>query len=104
MPMPTIKRLFDIPHYQQENYPLDNAFSTKYDGKWVSISTSEFIEKSNQISRGLLKLGVKKGDKIAMISTNNRTEWNIMDMGILQIGAQNVPIYPQISEDEYAYV
>src|SRR5690606_28049047 len=74
------------------------------DGKWVSLSTSEFIDKANQVSRGLLKLGVKKGDKIGLISTNNRTEWNVMDMGILQLGALNVPIYPQISEEEYSYV
>lgn len=102
--MAPIKRLFDIPYFQRENYPLEEAFSTKYEGEWSSVSTAEFIEKANQISRGLLKLGIKKGDKIALISTNNRTEWNIMDMGILQVGAQNVPIYPQISEDEYAYV
>ncbi|HLU81559.1 MAG TPA: AMP-dependent synthetase/ligase [Flavobacteriaceae bacterium] len=102
--MAPIKRLFDIPYFQKKNYPLEKAFSTKYDGKWVSLSTSEFIDKANQVSRGLLKLGVKKGDKIGLISTNNRTEWNVMDMGILQLGALNVPIYPQISEEEYSYV
>lgn len=102
--MTPIKRLFDIPYFQKKNYPLEKAFSTKYDGKWVSLSTSEFIDKANQVSRGLLKLGVKKGDKIGLISTNNRTEWNVMDMGILQLGALNVPIYPQISEEEYSYV
>jgi long-subunit acyl-CoA synthetase (AMP-forming) len=42
-----------------------------------------------------------KDDKIAIISTNNRTEWNIMDIGVLQTGAQTVPIYPTISEDDY---
>lgn len=102
--MAPIKRLFDIPYFQKKNYPLEKAFSTKYDGKWVSLSTSEFIDKANQVSRGLLKLGIKKGDKIGLISTNNRTEWNVMDMGILQLGALNVPIYPQISEEEYSYV
>jgi len=52
----------------------------------------------------LLRLGVEKNDKIAIISTNNRTEWHIMDIGILQVGAQNVPIYPTISEDDYEYI
>lgn len=51
--------------------------------------------------RGLLRLGVKPNDKIAVISSSNRTEWNILDIGILQIGAQNVPIYPTISKEEY---
>ena len=49
-------------------------------------------------------MGIKPNDKIALISMNNRTEWNIMDIGILQLGAQNVPIYPTISENDYAYV
>ncbi|OED49113.1 AMP-dependent synthetase, partial [Flavobacteriaceae bacterium (ex Bugula neritina AB1)] len=59
---------------------------------------------ANRISRGLLRLGVKPNDKVAIISTNNRTEWNITDIGILQIGAQNVPIYPTISQEDYEYV
>ncbi|QCE42189.1 AMP-dependent synthetase/ligase [Psychroserpens sp. NJDZ02] len=99
-----ITRLFDFPYYQLEKYNLQNSLSTKYDGKWVSISTKEYLEKANTISRGLLKLGVAKDDKIAVISSTNRTEWNIMDIGILQLGAQNVPVYPTISQEDYAYV
>jgi long-chain acyl-CoA synthetase len=49
-------------------------------------------------------LGVQKGDKIAVISTTNRTEWCIVDVGVLQIGAQNIPIYPTISSEDYEYV
>jgi len=92
--MNTITRLFDFPHYQLEKYNLDKALITKYDGNWVATSTKEYIEKANQISRGLLRLGVKPNDKVAIISTSNRTEWNITDVGVLQTGAQDVPIYP----------
>ncbi len=99
-----IKRLFDFPYYQLEKFDLDCAFSTKYDGKWVETSTKEYINKANAISRALLRLGVKPNDKVAIISTTNRTEWNICDIGILQIGAQNVPIYPTISKEDYEYV
>ncbi|CAM1340403.1 AMP-dependent synthetase/ligase [Tenacibaculum aestuarii] len=99
-----IMRLFDFPYYQQENYKLDKAFTTKKDGKWQSISTSEYIKQANAISRGLLRLGVQPNDKIAVISTNNRTEWNVCDIGILQTGAQNVPIYPTISKEDYEYI
>ena len=103
--MPTeIKRLFDFPYYQLETYNLKKAFSTKYNGKWESVSTQEYIDKANQLSRGLLKLGVKPNDKIAIISTNNRTEWNICDIGVLQTGAQTVPIYPTISKEDYEYI
>ncbi len=99
-----IQRLFDFPYYQLENYNLEKSFTTKYKGEWKSISTKEYINQANMISRGLLRLGVQPDDKIAVISTTNRTEWNICDIGILQIGAQNVPIYPTISKEDYEYV
>ena len=102
--MKEITRLFDFPYYQLENKPNDAALVTKYNGEWVKTSTQEYIDKANAISRALLKLGVKKGDRIALISTTNRTEWNIMDIGILQIGAQNIPIYPTICAEDYEYV
>lgn len=98
------KRLFDFPYYQLEKYPQDKSLITKYDGKWVATSTQEYIDKANSISRGLISLGVQPNDKVAIISMTNRTEWNICDIGILQTGAQDVPIYPTISEDEYEYV
>ncbi|WP_010518923.1 AMP-dependent synthetase/ligase [Croceivirga radicis] len=102
--MQNVTRLFDFPYHQLEKYPLDKALVTKYDGKWVATSTQEYIDKANAISRGLLRMGVKPNDKIAVISMTNRSEWSILDVGILQIGAQNVPIYPTISEEDYEYV
>lgn len=102
--MKEISRLFDFPAHQLENSPLEKAFVSKKNGIWEATSTQEYIDKSNAISRGLLRLGVKPHDKIAVISLTNRTEWNILDIGVLQIGAQNVPIYPTISEEDYQYV
>ena len=102
--MTTITRLFDFPYFQLEHYNISDALVTKYDGVWVKTSTEEYIAKANAVSRALLRMGVQKDDKIALISTNNRTEWNIMDIGILQTGAQTVPIYPTISEKEYEYI
>ena len=102
--MQNITRLFDFPYYQLEKYNLEKSLVTKYDGTWVATSTQEYIDKANAVSRALLRLGVKPNDKIALISMTNRTEWNIMDIGILQLGAQNVPVYPTISQDDYAYV
>jgi len=102
--MQSVTRLFDIPHYQQEHFPLEKAFISKYKGEWVSVSTGEYIRKANMLSRAFLKLDVQANDKIAVISMTNRTEWNILDIAVLQIGAQNVPIYPTISEEDYAYI
>ncbi|MDO6802162.1 long-chain fatty acid--CoA ligase [Wenyingzhuangia sp. 1_MG-2023] len=102
--MKSISRIFDFPIYQLENFPLKKAFTSKYGEEWISISTEEYIESYHCVSRGLLALGIKKDDKIAVISSTNRTEWNILDMGILQTGAQNVPIYPTISAKDYQYI
>ncbi|WP_298287445.1 AMP-dependent synthetase/ligase [uncultured Lutibacter sp.] len=99
-----VTRLFDFPQYQLETFNLKNAFNTKYNDQWVATSTKEYIDKANAISRGLLKLGIKPGDKIAVASTTNRTEWNILDIGILQIGAIGVPIYPTITKDDFEYI
>ena len=97
------KRLFDFLEYQLNN-PLDKSINTKYDGKWESLSTHDFFEKVQIVSRKLLEIGIKKGDKIALISNQNRTEWCIVDNSILQIGGVTVPIYPTISEKEFQYV
>ncbi|WP_455168770.1 AMP-dependent synthetase/ligase [Aegicerativicinus sediminis] len=102
--MTTPTRLFDFPYFQLEKFNLQKALNTKKDGKWEATSTQEYVDKANMVSRALLRLGVKKNDKIALISSTNRTEWNIMDIGILQIGAQDIPIYPTISAEDYKYV
>ena len=102
--MTEVKRLFDFPYYQLENYPQEGALVSKVNGTWVKTSTQQYIDQANAISRGLIKLGVKANDKVAIISMTNRTQWNICDIGILQTGAQDVPIYPTISEQDYEYV
>lgn len=102
--MTPIRRLFDFPYHQLEKYNLQDALVTKQDGQWIKTSTKEYIHKANTISRALLRMGINKNDKIAIISSNNRTEWHIMDVGVLQTGAQTVPIYPTISETDYEYI
>ena len=102
--MATITRLFDFPYHQQEKYNIPDALVTKKNGEWIPTSTDKYLQLANTFSRGLLRMGVKKDTKIAVISSSNRTEWHVIDIGILQIGAQNVPIYPTISEEDYAYI
>ncbi len=99
-----ITRLFDFAYYQDKKGGLKDAFATKKNGTWVKTSSKELISQANKISRALLKLGIKPNDKIAVISSTNRTEWIVMDIGILQIGAQNVPIYPTIAAADYEYI
>ena len=97
-------RLFDLISYQKEKHSLDNAFGHKVGDDWKFYSTDEVIALADKVSRGLLKLGVKPGDKIALVVYKNRPEWTIMDLGIQQIGAINVPVYPTISPGEYTYI
>ena len=98
-----VTRIFDLLPHALENFPKDDAVCGKENGVWVHYSTAQYIQKSEQIAYGLLKLGIKKGDRIATI-TNNRPEWNFIDMGIHQIGAIHVSIYPTISESDYQYI
>ncbi|HIA11946.1 MAG TPA: long-chain fatty acid--CoA ligase [Flavobacteriales bacterium] len=99
-----VQRLFDIPYYQLENFPKQDAFCTKVNGQWVKTSTAEFIEQVNYVSAGLIQLGIQKGDKVGLVSSNNRTEWNIVDIAILQIGAIDVPVYPTITEADNKFI
>jgi long-chain acyl-CoA synthetase len=99
-----IERLFDIlPNYKNSYRPKDDVLAGKENGQWVKYNIDQYIEAANNISYGFIKLGIKKGDKIATIS-NNRPEWNFLDMGISQTGAVHVPIYPTISESDYKYI
>ena len=98
-------RLFDFIQYQQAHSPQARSIGGRNAaGEWQYYSTEEVIAKANQVSRGLIKLGVQPGDKIALVVYKNRPEWTIMDLGIQQVGAINVPVYPTISPAEYEYI
>ena len=99
-----VTRTFDLlPRYKAQFRPKDDVLAGKVYGKWKKYSIDDYIEIANNISYALLKSGIKKGDKIATITTN-RPEWNFLDMGIAQTGAVHVPIYPTISESDYEYI
>ncbi|GAB4257094.1 MAG: AMP-dependent synthetase/ligase [Vicingaceae bacterium] len=101
--MEDVKLIFDLHHYQLKHYPKSDAFTAKINGTWKPISIQEAIRMANALSLALLADNINKGDKIAMIA-NNRPEWHITDLAITQIGAVNVPIYPTITEEDYAYI
>ena len=99
-----ITRLFDFAYQQLKLNPQPNCFNTKIGNNWVATSTQQYLEQANTISRALLKLGVKPNDKIAVVTSNNRVEWSILDIAALQIGAVNVPLYPTITSKDYQYI
>jgi long-chain acyl-CoA synthetase len=97
------QRLFDIPYHQLKNYPNSNMFVTKTNGNWIGMKTADFVEKTNVLSRGLISLGINAGDRVA-VSSNNRVEWNLFDIAVQQTGAVLVPLYPNISENDYRFI
>lgn len=98
-----VKRTFDIVTRMYKELNREDALLVKRNGKWDKFSTNEYKENVDNFSYGLLELGFKKGDKIASVS-NNRPEWNMVDMGLGQVGAVHVPIYPNISSEEYKHI
>lgn len=101
--MPTATRLFDLASLQYAIAPDFPMFSFKKDNEWVKVSNTEFIDRVNKTSKGLIALGVQPGENVALIS-ENRIEWNILDFAIQQIGAVVVALYPNISTSDYAYI
>jgi long-chain acyl-CoA synthetase len=98
-----IKLIFDILPFQLENFPKEDALCAKENDVWKKYSTQEACNLAEQFALGLLELGLKKGDKIGIVS-NNRPEWNIADLGMLQAGIVNVPVYTTLSEAETTFV
>ncbi|MBN1414978.1 MAG: long-chain fatty acid--CoA ligase [Bacteroidales bacterium] len=80
-----------------------DMLNAKEKGKWINYSTKDYYRAAYQISYGLMALGLKKGDRIVSIS-NNRPEWNFLDMGMAQAGIVHVPVYPTISIEDYEYI
>lgn len=99
-----ITRNFDLlQQYQDKFGNKDDALVSKVNGEWVKYSSKAYIENSNLVSYGLLALGLKKGDKIATI-TNNRPEWNFLDMGMAQIGVIHVPLFTNLDFQGYSKI
>lgn len=99
-----VTRIFDLLENYLEQYPdQEVALASKRNGEWQKIGIREYVETVNNISYGLLKLGVQVGDNIGIVS-GNRPEWNMLDMAIMQVGANSIPIYPTISQDDYRYI
>lgn len=98
-----VTRIFDIPYYSQEKYHKDIYISDKRNGSWTGISSENYLRTVNQLSRAMLGFGLKKGDKMGLISYTNRVEWCFFDHAAQQIGVVTVPIYPSISDDDCTY-
>src|SRR5210317_2633471 len=104
-PPSPMTRIFDLLAYQQEKHPLENCINARQeDGSWRPYSSGEIADTAEKAAAGLLKLGLTKGDRVALVSYKNRPEWLIMDFAIQMAGMVSVPLYPTISIREYTYI
>ena len=99
-----ISRTFDIPEYTHMNHPRKVIFARKSKNGWKSYSTQDYYQNARYTALGFLTMGIEKGDKVGTIVSNNIPEWNILDMGLSQIGAIHVPIYPTLSYQDLKYI
>jgi len=98
-----LTRVFDLLPYNLEKFQKADMLAYKESGVWSNYSTERVTETVDNVSYGLLSLGIKKDDKVAIMSPN-RPEWNFCDFGIMQIGATQVPMYPTLSDADIEYI
>lgn len=97
-----IKRVFDLLKYSLEQ-PQQEFINGKINGKWINYSTAEFCEVTDNLSRGLIRQGIGKGGRVAVMS-HNRPEWNIADFAANQIGAYQIPLYPTLADHDIQFI
>jgi len=102
--MQTPRRVFDLLQYQLERFPQTDAFAQKVGDEWKAYSTAESLEIIGALAWGLHGLGIRKGDRVANVTETNRVEWNFIDGAVMSLGAIHLPIYPNITAEEYEYI
>lgn len=101
--MSALTRVHDLLPHLQKNFKKEVLVAGKKEGKWTTYNPASFIQLIDETSRGLIKAGIKKEDKVAIMSPN-RPEWNICDFAIMQIGATQVPMYPTLSVQDIRFI
>jgi long-chain acyl-CoA synthetase len=97
-------RVFDLLEYYPAKFgDKQDAFAGKVNGVWKTWSFQTFSDHAHALAAGLIDGGIKRGDRIAVLS-NNRPEWNIIDFGAQLCGSILVPVYPTVSEADLAFI
>jgi long-chain acyl-CoA synthetase len=86
---------------RQHNKP--DALNHKREGRWVRIPAEEFLARVRAVALGLAELGIRAGDRVALLS-ENRPDWSIVDLAILSLGAVNVPIYTTQAVEQVQFI
>jgi len=102
--MQTPRRVFDLLQYQLDHFPKTDAFAEKVGGQWKPFSTAESLDVIAALAWGLHLVGIREGDRIANVAETNRAEWYFIDSAVTCLGAVHLPIYPNISSEEFAFI
>ena len=97
-------RVFDLFEYQLEHFPRPDAFAHKIAGRWRRYSTKEAVRTIDALAWGLHQLGIQDGDRVANITETNRPEWNFIDGAVMSLGGVHLPIYPNISSEDFEFI
>lgn len=97
-----VTRVFDLLKYSLEK-PKPEFINGKISGQWVNYSTDHFCKTVDNLSRGLVQIGIEKGGRVAVMS-HNRPEWNIADFAANQLGAYQIPLYPTLASHDIEFI
>jgi len=102
--MGNITRIFDLLNLYRGGFSTQEVvFAGKHGSEWEKWSANDYCRISDRVSTVLLALGVGKGTKVATVM-HNCPQWNFIDMGLMQIGAVQVPVYPTIGSDHFRHI
>lgn len=97
------RTLVEVFEYVAHAFPRPDTLNYKHDGRWLSISSDEMLRRVRSIAAGLYSLGVRRGDRVAILS-ESRPEWTLTDAGCMFAGAVDVPIYPTLMPPQVRYI
>jgi long-chain acyl-CoA synthetase len=98
------KRVFELFPYQLQRYHRRVALAGRNANGWQRFSSEQVVSWIDDLAAALEQAGVEPGDRIGNVTETNRPEWNVIDAAVTSLGAVHLPIYPNISADEYAYI
>jgi long-chain acyl-CoA synthetase len=95
--------LVEVFEYVARVHPRPDTLNYKLNGRWNAISSDEMLRRARHIADGLYSLGVRRGDRVAILS-ESRPEWSLTDAGCLFATAIDVPIYPTLTPPQVRYI
>jgi len=95
--------LVEVFEYVSRVHKRPDTLNYKSGGRWVSISADEMLSRARHIAGGLYSLGVRRGDRVAILS-ESRAEWTLTDAGCIFAGAIDIPIYPTLTPLQVRYI